>query len=128
MNSCAWRLRAAHVRAEGGQSVVELVAATPIVLICGLLCLQALAAGASHVYADNASHAGALAATMGEDPARAARAALPGWSRGRVRVTVRRGSVRVRLRPRALVPPLAGLLTTESMAAYVSPGGLRNGP
>lgn len=108
-------------RREHGQALVELVATAPLVLLCALLSLQALAAGAAYVYADNAAHVAALAGQLGGDTAAAARAALPGWSRGRVRVAERDGRVTVTVRPRALVPPLARLLTARASAVVVSP-------
>lgn len=109
------------VRRECGQALVEVVAAAPLVLFCGLLGLQCLAAGAAYVCADNAAHSAALAGQLGDDVDRAARAALPGWSSGHVEVTVRGGRVTVRLTPRALVPPLAKLLTAKATAVSVSP-------
>lgn len=111
---------------ESGQSLVEVVAMAPIVLLCGLLGLQALAAGASHVYADNAAHAAAMAAQLGNDPRMAARAALPGWAKGRVAVEMNTNRVTVELRPRAIVPQLSELLVTRGSAAFVTTGGPTN--
>lgn len=114
-----------RILGDGGQSLVELVAAAPLVLLCGLLGLQGLAAGAAYVCADNAAHAAALAGQLGGDSEGAARAALPGWSHGRVNVTGRGGRVTVTVRPRTLVPPLAKLLSTRATAVAVKspPGG-----
>lgn len=108
-------------RRERGQALVELVATAPLVLLCALLGLQALAAGAAYVYADNAAHAAALAGQLGGDRVGGARAALPGWSRGRVGVVERGGRVTVTVRPRALVPPLAELLTAHATAVGIAP-------
>ena len=101
---------------ESGQSLVETVAAAPIVLLAGLLALQALTAGANFVYADNAAHAGVVAASLGGDPRAAARHALPGWARGRVHVTTAGGRLHVRLSPRALLPGIAPLLSVSAGA------------
>ena len=95
---------------------------TPIVLVCGLLGLQALAAGATHVYADNAAHAGALAVELGSDPEDAARAALPGWAKGRVALETDAKRVRVELLPRAIVPQLSKLLVVHGTATFVTGG------
>ena len=107
------------MRDERGQSVVELVAMTPVFLLCCLLALQALAAGATFVSADNAAHAGAVAGELGGNPRAAARAALPGWATGRVSVRSVGGRVDVQLRPRAIVPPLQNLLGVRSTAWFV---------
>lgn len=109
------------LRRSVGQASVELVAMTPIVVLCGLLGLQALVAASSYVSVQNAAHAGALAGALGRDPAQAVRAALPGWSSGRLTVDARGDRVRVVLTPRAIVPPLAPLLRTASSARFVRP-------
>ncbi|MGH2959897.1 MAG: hypothetical protein ACRDKE_09845 [Solirubrobacterales bacterium] len=103
---------------ERGQSQVELVMMTPIVILCCLLGLQGLVAGANFVAAGNASHAGALAGQLGNDPKKAARSAAPGWSTARMEVTTRGELVRVRLKPRSIFPPLSGLLVVNSQARY----------
>ncbi len=95
---------------SAGQSTVELLAAVPLVALVGLICLQGLIAGAISVQADNAAHAAAVAwahrGESGTDAAAAARAALPGWARGRVRVRTTGNFIRVTLRPRTLIPGL----------------------
>jgi hypothetical protein len=91
---------------------------TPIVILCCLLGLQALVAGANFVAADNAAHAGALAGQLGHDPEKAARASAPGWSSGRVTVMTAGHRVRVRLKPRSILPGLSGLLVVDSEARY----------
>lgn len=106
---------------QRGQASVEIVALTPIILLCGLLGLQALIAGANHVAAANALHAGVLAGELGRDPRAAARAAAPGWPTGRFSVSTRGRRVAVRLRPRAIVPPLADLLTVDASASFTKP-------
>ena len=91
---------------------------TPIVILCCLLGLQGLVAGANYVGADNAAHAGALAGQLGHDPKTGrARTRLPGWSTSRVEVSdSRRGRVRVRLKPRSIFPALSGAARRELRA------------
>jgi hypothetical protein len=114
-------LRVPNVRDnQRGQGLVELVATVPLVVLCGLLCMQALAAGSTYVYADNAAHAAALGLQLGRDGRRAALDALPGWSRGRVRLRQRGGRIQLWLTPRALFPPVAQLLTAHVAVSYVT--------
>jgi hypothetical protein len=103
---------------ERGQSMVEVVMMTPIVILCCLLGLQGLVAGANFVAAGNASHAGALAGQLGNDAKKAARASAPEWSTSRMEVTTRGQRVRVRLKPRSIVPALSGFLVVTSEARY----------
>ena len=84
---------------ESGQASVELLGAFPAVIVAGLVILQLLAVGYAGVLAASAAEAGALALAAGHDGPGAVRRALPEWSRGRARVSVRAGQVRVRLRP-----------------------------
>ncbi len=104
-----------------GQAGVETVAMAPILLLCSLLALQGLVAGANFVVAGNAAHAGALAGQMGEDPEPAARRSAPGWSTAGVKVTERGSLVRVKLTPRAIVPGLAPMLAASGEAGYARP-------
>ena len=85
--------------AERGQASVELLGAVPVVLLVGAVVLQLLAIGYSATLAGSAAEAGALAVAGGDDAERAARAAVPGWSRAGMRVESRGGLVSVRLRP-----------------------------
>lgn len=101
-------------RCERGQSLVEVVALVPFVILCGLLATQALVAGANRVAADGAVHAAMVASLTGRDVERAARMAVPGWSRGRVDVSANERNVVVRLRPRAVIPELSSLLEVRS--------------
>lgn len=91
---------------------------TPVVVLCGLLGLQALVAGANFVAAGNAAHAGALAGQLGRDVESAARGSAPGWSSGEMAVSDRGRRVRVRLTPRSIVPGLAPLLVAGADARY----------
>lgn len=84
---------------ERGQASVELLGAVPALLVLGLVCFQLLAIGYAAVLAGNAAEAGALAAAGGADARDAARAAVPGWQRARMKVEVEDERVRVRLRP-----------------------------
>lgn len=101
---------------ERGQATVELIAALPALLVAGLLALQLLAAGYALTLADGAAEAGALALASGRPAAGAVRAALPGWTRDDLRVSVRGGSVAVRLRPPSLFGALSDRLAVESSA------------
>jgi len=103
-------------RGEGGQVSVELVALAPLVVAVVLAVAQVLAAGAARELADHAAEAGAVALLQRGDPEEAVRDAVPGWSRGRLRVRVAQRHVRVRLQPRAFVPGLAGMLETTGEA------------
>ena len=104
------------MRSARGQATLELLAVVPLVLLVALAAAQLLAAGACRELAGNAAGAGAAALLQDRDPAAAARAALPGWSRGRLSVTVRARQVRVELRPPSLVPGLAESLRTVVLA------------
>jgi hypothetical protein len=101
---------------EDGQASVELVAIAPLVVAIVLAVAQVLAAGAARELADHAAEAGAVALLQGGDPEAAVRAAVPGWSRGRLHVGIEQRRVRVRLRPRAFVPGMAGMLETTGEA------------
>jgi hypothetical protein len=107
---------------ERGQASVEAVAATAVLLLVGAIALQLLAVGYAGSLAGGAAEAGALALAAGRDPQAAARAAAPGWSRGRMAVGVRGGRVRVALRPPAALPWLGRTLEVEASAAVVLPG------
>jgi len=100
-----------------GQASVETVALVPVIVIVALACVQLLLAGLAHELAGHAAEAGAVAAIEGVTaPADAARDALPGWSRSRLRVTVSGDRVRVHLAPPTVLPGLAELLDTTATA------------
>ena len=101
---------------ERGQSTVELVGLLPLLLAVAFAVAQLLAAGAAREFAGHAAEAGALALLQGRDPVAAARAAVPGWSRSRLKVEVRGEAVHVAVRPAPLVPPLADTMTARSVA------------
>ncbi|MGK2878697.1 MAG: hypothetical protein ACSLFF_09030 [Solirubrobacterales bacterium] len=103
---------------DRGQSAIETVLMTPIVVLCCMLGLQGLVAGGTYVAAGNAAHAGALAGQLGRSPGKAARAAVPGWSTSQVEIRTRGTRVSVRLKPRTIFPALAGLLVASSEARF----------
>ena len=94
------------MRSERGQASVELVGALPALLIVALVVFQLLAIGYAKVLAGDAAEAAALALAAGGDPARAARDAIPGWSKAGLRL--RKAGDRVSVTMRA-PSPLASL-------------------
>jgi pilus assembly protein CpaE len=104
-----------------GQASVELLGAVPVVLLLGLVLLQLLAVGYSAVLAGNAAEAAALAVAGGGEAVDAARAAVPGWSRARMRVAVRDGRVEVRMRPPTALDAVANELEVHADAAVQAP-------
>jgi hypothetical protein len=107
---------------DRGQAAVELLAALPALLLCGLIGFQLLAVGWAMTLADGAAEAGALARAAGTDSEEAAREALPGWARDRVDVRVRGGRVEVELRPPSPLPGLSERLEVSSGAWAREPG------
>jgi hypothetical protein len=103
-------------RSASGQASVELVALLPLAALIALAIGQLLAAGAARELAGNAAEAGAAALLQGADPAAAARDALAGWSRERATVHVAGRRIEVRVRPRTVVPVLAGRLEASASA------------
>ena len=106
-----------------GQASVELLAALPALVLAAVLALQLLLVGYSLTIADGAAEAGALAGAAGRDARDAARNALPGWARGRSRVSAEDGRVRVEVRPPAPLSALADALTVSSEAWSRTPRG-----
>jgi hypothetical protein len=105
---------------ERGQAAVELLGATPAVLVLALVLFQLLAVGYAHVAAGGAAEAGALALAAGGDPEAGAREALPGWSRAAARIDVSGATVRVALRPLSPLRALSRRLEVR-VAAAVEP-------
>jgi hypothetical protein len=99
-----------------GQASVELVALLPLAALVALAIGQLLAAGAARELAGSAAEAGAAALLQGGDPAAAARDALSGWSRERSTVQVAGRRVEIRVRPRTVIPVLAGRLEVSASA------------
>jgi hypothetical protein len=104
-------------RGFAGQASVELLGALPAVLLTGLVVFQLLAVGYAKVLAGNAAEAAALAVAGGGEARPAARAAVPGWSRARMRVDAARGRIRVRMRPPSPLRALARKLEVEARVA-----------
>jgi len=102
---------------ERGQSSIELVAALPALLLAAIVALQLLAAGYAMTLADGAAEAGALALASGGSAVEAARGALPGWADDDVAVSVRGGTVTVRLLPPSPLRSLADRLAVSSSAS-----------
>jgi uncharacterized protein (UPF0333 family) len=109
------------VRSARGQASVELLGSLPVVLLVGLVLLQLLAVGYSAVLAGNAAEAAALALADGGQATAAARAAVPGWSRARMRVHVSGGRVEVRMRPPSALAAVARELEVAADAAVRKP-------
>jgi len=109
------------MRKAAGQASVEFLAALPFLLVVALGVTQMLAIGYASVLAGNGVEAAALAVAGGGDPVAAARAALPGWSRKRVHVTVEGGEVHLRLRPPTLLHALGRKLEVHAEAAVEAP-------
>jgi hypothetical protein len=107
-----------HARSLG-QSTVEVVGMLPLIAIVAFAALQVLAAGLAAELADHAAEAGAVAILEGTDPHNAAKHAIPGWSGAHVDVAVHGKTVRVRVRPPAVVRGVGNLLasTAEAKAA-----------
>jgi hypothetical protein len=99
-----------------GQASVELVAATVVVLLAGLVGFQLLAAGYAAVMADHAAEAAALAVANGREPERAAVRALPAWPQRALSVERHGGHVRVRLVPPSPLRFLRGRLSVSADA------------
>jgi hypothetical protein len=113
-------IEGSHTR---GQASVELLAALPALVLAVAIAVQLLLVGYSLSIADGAAEAGALAGAAGRDAGEAARDALPGWARGRSRVSAADGRVRVEVRPPAPLAAVASALTVSSEAWSRSPSG-----
>ena len=97
-----------------------MMGALPVVLLLGLVVLQLLAVGYASVIAGQAAESAALAVAGGGRAEDAARAAVPGWSRARMRVEVHDGRVQVSMRPPTAIEALARRLEVHA-AAEVAP-------
>ncbi|MGZ8632791.1 MAG: hypothetical protein ACXWZZ_02915 [Solirubrobacteraceae bacterium] len=114
-------MTARRLSCASGQASVELVALLPLVALIALAIGQLLAAGAARELAGNAAEAGAAALLQGSDPVAAARAALSGWPRARTSVHVAGRRVEIHVRPRTVIPVLAGRLEASATAAAGPP-------
>lgn len=101
---------------ERGQASVELLGVLPLVVGVALAAGQLLAAGAAREAAAGAAEAGAVALLQGRDARAAAGDALPGWARDRGTVGVAGPRVRVRVRPRVVLPGLRAATLADEVA------------
>lgn len=99
---------------QDGQATVETVALIPLLVLVAAAAFHVLAAGAAAEAAASAAQAGAVAALQERDPVAAARHAARGWPA--TSVHVRRGRVRVTVRPRVPVAWLARRLQATAVA------------
>lgn len=88
------------MESERGQASVEFLGILPAALLVVLVGWQLLLAGQATWLAGNAARVAARAQAVGDDPAGAARGALPSYLRRHLEVTAdrRRGRVEVRVR------------------------------
>ena len=105
-----------RLRGEAGQGSVELVALLPLAFVLSIAAFALLAARSASGEAAAGAHAGAMALLQEEDAAAAARAAVPAASRGRTTIRVAGRRVTVTVRPRPLVPFLAGAFAATASA------------
>ena len=110
-----------RVGSSPGQASVELLGALPVVLVLGLVLLQLLAVGYACVLAGHAAESAALAVASGGEALKAARAAVPGWSRARMEVDVKGGRVEIRMRPPSALEALARQLEVHAAATVEAP-------
>jgi hypothetical protein len=106
---------------EGGQATLEVLGALPAMLLLGVVLMQLLAVGHAAVLAGAAAEAGALALAGGGQAEDAARRAVPGGGRARLRVAVRAGTVRVSLQPRSLVAAASRRFEVRASATVATP-------
>ena len=102
-----------RLRGEDGQAAIELVALLPLVLLIGVALMALLAARSAAEDAAAAAQAGAIALIQEDDPAAAAREAVPGRDAS---VAVEGRRVRVVVRPTLTLPFAPDLLTGRAVA------------
>jgi hypothetical protein len=107
---------------DGGQASVELVAAIPALILVTLVVAQLPLAGHALWSAGVAARAGARAAHVGGDGARAARASLPIPLRKDATVSDRNG-IRIQVRAPSLVPGMPRVPVTARAWLGVGDGG-----
>ena len=108
-------------RSMRGQASVEMLGAVPVLLLLGLVLLQLLAVGYASVLAAEAAESAAIAVAGGGEALKAARAAVPGWSRARMQVEVKAGRVEVRMQPPTALRSLAKKLEVHAVAVVEAP-------
>jgi pilus assembly protein CpaE len=105
---------------EAGQVAVETVVLVPLVLAICLLAWQVALTALAFVWNGHAANAAARAEAIGEDPAAAARAAVPGSIRDQVQVSVLGdGTVKVTMQVPAICPGCAQLPGHISQTSHV---------
>jgi hypothetical protein len=109
-------MTAPALRAEHGQSSVELVALLPLTFVISVAIMTLLAARAAAGQAAAAAQAGAMALIQDADASAAARAALPAPARDRARIDVHGRRITVTVRPATQPPFLASALTSTVSA------------
>lgn len=108
---------------QRGQAAVELVAATPVLIVALLLVAQLAVAGHALWSAGDAARAGARAVLVGGDAEGAAMRALPPWLDGDARVeSSADGAVEVRVGAPALIPGVPPI--PVGAAARLDPQGI----
>jgi Flp pilus assembly protein TadG len=112
---------AAHIRDPRGQATVEMMGALPFVLLLGLVVLQLLAVGYASMIAGQAAESAALAVAGGGEAEKAARAAVPGWSRARMRIQVHGRRVQVSMEPPSAIDAVARRLEVHAVAEVKAP-------
>ena len=104
-------------RGEGGQATVELLGVLPALLVVGLAAWQLILVGHTGWLAADAARVAARAELVGEDPARAARSALPArLERGLEVERTPAGATRVRVPVPLLHPASAGPVKLSAAA------------
>lgn len=106
-------------RRDLGQASVELVAVLPLIAVLLLAAWQGAVAGQAWWLAAAAARAGARADAAGRDPAAAARRALPGGRRTRLRVHVGEHEIVARLP----IPGVAGVARLGTATARAGRAG-----
>lgn len=113
-----------RARGRSGQASLELVASIPLLVAGALVAFQLMATAYALHLAGGAAEAGALAIAAGTDAEPAARAALPGWAKNRVKVNSGGdGKVQVTVEPPAPIPALSSALRMTASAWAKSPHG-----
>jgi Tfp pilus assembly protein PilV len=105
-----------RLRAQSGQSTIEILGTLPLLIVVVLAAAELLAAGAARTSASSAAEAAAMALLQGGNPSTAARAAAPGWSHPNITTHISGRHVHIRLTPPHLLPGLSHLLSTTAEA------------
>ncbi len=110
------------LRGSRAQATIEALAGALLLVVLGLVSLQAFWVWRAHAVAAAAAEAGALALVAGGDPARAVRESLTPAQRRRLSLAIGEREIVVALRPRSLVPGISErALRVEARAAVAEP-------